>query len=239
MQQMHFNNNKICDMISPIVNIDFVWSSTMNIKEITELIVKLHETGYWLLIPAALTALAMSRIKNIVEFFDHLSVRRLTFIKEASALEALDVSTRKVLAQELNKIVYQRVTQIRTDPLMRKRIDEIIETSKGELVIAQLTNARGHLQTTDHKLVVQIAKADKIESFLSLCLASFVIFLAITLLIAPALVLKATGLQIVVMAFLGLLLFWSAMLIASPFFTYTSAVRLKPVLARLQNQSAC
>jgi hypothetical protein len=206
----------------------------MNIKEIADLIVELHKAGYWLLIPAVLTGLVMFRIKNIVEFFDHLSVRRLTFIKEARALDALDGPTRKVLTQELNKIVYQRVTRIRSDPLMRKRIDEVIKASAGELSTIQLTNAAGHLQTVDSKLVVNITNADKIFSQLSLYFAAMLIFVAITSMIATMLFIKPDGLRILIAPALGLVLLWSAILIATPFFTYTAAVHLEPVLRRLQ-----
>jgi hypothetical protein len=206
----------------------------MNIKEIGEFILELYKTGYGLLIPVALTALAMSRIKTIVEFFDHLSMRRLTFIKEASALEALDGPTRKLLTQELNKIVYQRVTQIRTDALMRNRIDEIIEASKGELAIAQFTNAVGHLQTIDQNLVVQITTIDKAESRFSQCLAMFIFFCAFVVMMLPIFVLKVNTLQMLTIVSVGLVMFLSAVPVISPYLRYTAAVRLKPVLARLQ-----
>jgi hypothetical protein len=206
----------------------------MNETEIIKLVLEHLKTGNWFLISIILTAVTVYKIKNIFEFFDQLSVRRLTFIKDACALEALDAPTRKALIQELNKVVYKRLTSIRTDQFMRERIDKVLEISKGELSLTQFTDAGGHLQAVDHKLVVQITKADKIESRLSLCFASLVIFVAITLMTATSLVLKANGMQMVAMACLTVILFWSAMLIASPFFTYTAAVRLKPVLVRLQ-----
>jgi hypothetical protein len=206
----------------------------MNVNEIIELVRSSLGTDNWFLIPVGLTAIVIYKIKNIVEFFDHLSVRRLTFIKDACTLQALDDPTRKVLIQELNKIVYRRLTSIRADQFMRKRIDEVIESSKGELVIAQFTNAGGHLQTIDQKLVVQITTTDKVESRFSQCLAIFIFFCAFVVMMLPIFALKVNTLQMLIIVSIGLVMFLSAVPVISPYLRYIAAVRLKPVLARLQ-----
>lgn len=202
-----------------------------------ELLKKL-EGGNWFIAGAIIAIACFFHLNSIFEFFERRGSRREEFVKEALKIEAVSDTTRTFLEEELNYLVFKRVTGIPADKALREKIKMLVDASQGELRTFQFARARKYLSMEGGRLRVIITRSHKIENFLNWVFTGLIALCALLMFRIAATVKDASFLQIGVFVGLGFTMFAFAMFLVLQTVPLSIAKVIAPKIDALENTTA-
>lgn len=112
-----------------------------------ETITKLIQEGKNPLVIAVSIIFALIfNIKNSYDFLDSFSKRKLTVLKDFVGEKGVTGSTKEVVQEELNSILFQYATGMKVDKRLRERIIDLHESTSGRLTYVDFQRARSFLE---------------------------------------------------------------------------------------------
>ncbi|WP_053911776.1 hypothetical protein [Pseudoalteromonas sp. SW0106-04] len=130
---------------------------------------------YWL----ASTILVLSIIVNLEKISSILEThktKRLLFLKEAVADDALPDNLKSHLHDEVSMEYFYRIHGVRMDKFKRDLVLDAYNHSRGEITFGQFVKANGHLKVENGKLKVRLNSFDKFFFWYNAIAGSFLMF---------------------------------------------------------------
>ncbi len=192
------------------------------------------KTGNWSVFFIVIAIAVLLNLRSLSEFLEDRATRHQRFVQEALKLEALNQTSRAFLEEELNYIVFRRITGISADEVLKEKLWDVISRSGGELQIRQLSKAREFIRMKDGKLQLVVTTYDVGYAIVNLVFGALVALIGLALFMLPGLVKQTSIDQILTSAAVGFVAFAFALFMvaqASPTFV---ARRLAPVLDRIE-----
>ena len=192
------------------------------------------KTDNWSVFFSVVAIAVLLNLRYLSKFLEDRATRHQRFVQEALKLEALNQTSRAFLEEELNYIVFRRITGISADEVLKEKLWDVISRSGGELQIRQLSKAREFIRMKDGKLQLVVTTYHVGYAIVNLVFGALVALIGLALFMLPGLVKQTSIDQILTSAALGLVAFVFALFMvaqASPTFV---AKRLAPVIDRLE-----
>ncbi|MCG7542832.1 hypothetical protein MHM93_01390 [Pseudoalteromonas sp. MM17-2] len=127
---------------------------------------------YWL----ASTVLVLSIVVNLEKvssILERHKTKRLLFLKEAVADDALPDNLKPHLHDEVSIEYFYRIHGVRMDKFKRDLVLDAYNNSRGEITFGQFVKANGHLEVEDGKLKVCLTIFDKLFFWYNAIAGSF------------------------------------------------------------------
>ncbi|WP_374327382.1 hypothetical protein [Azonexus sp.] len=204
------------------------------LDKILDTLLKSLENGNWLVVILVVAIAVVVNLRAILEFFERRGTRREEFVKDALKIDVVRDAARSVLEEELNYLVFKRVTGISADRALREKIKSLVDRSDGELQTFQFARARKHTTMKDGKLLIRITRSDKIEHLFNWSFAVLVAVFALLAFMLPTTVKGASFQQVAIFIGLGTLMFFFALFLVSQTTPITVAKHIKPIVERLE-----
>lgn len=201
--------------------------------KLLEPLLKAIADGSW---GAAFVVVAIAVVLNlrpILEFLERRENRREEFVKDALKSEVLAGAARAFLEEELNYLLFRKVTGIAADWPLREKLKEVIDKANGEIQTFQLAKVKSHLRMRDGQLNIEIRAIDKVEWFISWCLAILIALLAVTIFILPGSIKGISILQVMTLMGMSMIFFALALFLVAQTIPLSTAKRIKPILERV------
>jgi hypothetical protein len=112
------------------------------LSALVRMLVEYAQNGNWLVVAFIASYVLFLNLKSIQEFFDKQNAKRGDFLKNSVELKSLSDTTRKVLEEELEYLIFKKITKISADKYMREAIFQVIEKSEGDLQMSSITRTR-------------------------------------------------------------------------------------------------
>ena len=206
--------------------------------DILDRLVKAVEQGEWPVIPVIIVCAVLFKLRTISDYIERRERRKVDFVKEALEMQAVDMVTREFAVEELNSLIFKKVTGITAGKALRERLMDVVGRSGGEVRIESLSRARSHLELREGKLAIRITDADKVEWLFNWGFAICMAIFAMLFLLAPGLMRGWPLLQIFLVAVMGLALFFFALFLASQTIPFAAATKLRPLVEKLEKEAA-
>ncbi|MBN0986444.1 hypothetical protein [Amphritea pacifica] len=136
--------------------------------------------------------LTVALFRLLYSLITEIKERKNNDLKGALEINGLSEDVRFVIHESLNRTYFYRATGITSDHYIRSKIRQFLETTKGEITLFGIKRVSEYIQIEDEKLVI---KYDRFDVFNYYWQMIFSVVLAITCLIAIALVIAAWGLD--------------------------------------------
>lgn len=207
------------------------------LEKLLEHLLNSLDKGNWLVVIVIIAIAVIVNIKAILEFFERRGKRRDEFVKESLKLEEVKDSTRFFLEEELNYLVFKRITGISANKILREKIKILIDKSNGELQTFQLAHASNHLKMKDGKLTINITIADNIEYIFNWSFAIFILLFSLFCLLLPIIVKGIAIQQIVIFIGLSVLMFFFGLFLVSQTLPIFVAKKIHPIIEKIESIS--
>lgn len=207
------------------------------IDKLLEPLLKALETGNWGIVFVVVAIALIFNLRPVLDFLERREGRREEFVKDAIKIEAVAGAARSFLEEELNYLLFKKVTGIAANRALRDKIKDIVDRSAGEIQTFQLAKAKSHIKMKDGKLRVETTGIDKAEWFFNWTLAIAMAFSALVFFMLPSAIKGITLQQLGTLMGLGFLLFLFALFLVSQTIPYSVARKLQPIVAKLESDA--
>lgn len=210
----------------------------MNINELITITIEKAQNGDFLVAGLVLFFIILFNINNISDFLVRREERKWKYIKETIGLDSISDNVKKLLEEELNKIVFRKITGISASKNMRETILKLISLPDGELQDSHFTKARQHLHMHNNKLEVKLEIIDWFHhkfSWFSAIYVALWVFIAFAI---PFTVHTMTATQLILNLLIGFALLGFFMFLVSQTVPYSVAKKIKPLLEKYQQDQA-
>lgn len=206
-----------------------------------ETIMKLIEEGKapWVIAVSILVALIFN-IKTFYDFFDSFSKRKLTILKDFVGEKGVTGSTKEVVQEELNSILFQYATGMKVDKRLRERIIDLHKSTNGKLTYLDFQRARSFLEVRQDE-TLGVRKSTLLEKgmYYFSHVASWFFWFMTAMLVVILVFLPINELRFQLAIFLYALLFFIFALFAlSQTFSLSTARKIKDEIQKLRKQSS-
>lgn len=208
------------------------------LDKLVDVLVKSVQDGQWSVGAFVVVVAVVVNLRAILEFFERRGSRREEFVKEALKIEVVRDAARSFLEEELNYLVFKRVTGISADRPLREKIKSLVEQSRGELQTFQFARARKFIKMKEGKLSIQIGRFDKVEQAFNWVSAVFVAIFAMTGFVLPVLLKGATLQNALLSLGFGVLMFFFSLFLVAQTIPMSVARRIQPVVEKLESPSS-
>ena len=202
--------------------------------KILEALLKSMENGNWLIAVAIIAVAVIINLKGILDFFEKQNSKREDFVKEALKIEAVAGAARTFLEEELNYILFKKVTGIPADRVLREKIKDIVERSNGEIQTFQLAKSKKFIKIKDGTLNISIEKSDRFEWLINWLFAIILALMALYFFMVPVTIKGVQLYQAATVMGFGVLTFFFALFIVSQTIPLSVAKRIKPQVEKLE-----
>lgn len=193
------------------------------------------ENGNWVIAVIIIFITAILNIRSIQDFFHLQNRRHEEFIKEALKIDAINDAAKKALIEQLNYIVYKRVTGIAADSILRSKIQILVEDSQGELRTADFTKAQKFIEIRSGRASIKITKWDKVENWFNKVSAVIMLTLAVLTIFLTTTIPEVSLPQIFTLGAVTAMVFGFALFLVTQTVPMTVAKRIAPVVKRLED----
>lgn len=207
------------------------------IDKLLDPLLKGLENGNWGIVFVVVAIALIVNLRPILEFLERRESRREEFVKEAIKIDAVAGSVRSFLEEELNYLLFKKVTGIPANRALREKIKDVVDRSAGEIQTFQLARAKKHMKMKDGKLEVSIDTSDKVEWFFNWFAAIAMALFALGFFMLPSAIKGVTLQQLVTLMGLGFLFFLFALFLVSQTIPLSVARKLEPIITRLEFSS--
>ena len=205
------------------------------IEKLLDPLLKALENGNWGVVFIVAAIALVFNLRPILEFLERREGRREEFVKDAIKIEAVAGAVRAFLEEELNYLMFKKVTGIAANKALRDKLKDIVDRSAGEIQTFQLAQAKSHIRMKQGKLLVEISTANKIEWIFNWSLAVAMAIFALIFFMLPSAIKGITLLQLGSLMGLGFVFFLFALFLVSQTISYTVAKKLQPIVANLES----
>ncbi len=205
------------------------------IEKLLDPLLKALESGSWGIVFLLVAVAVIANLRPILEFLERRESRREEFVKGALQVEAVAGAARSFLEEELNYLLFKKVTGIPADRHLREKLKDIVDRSAGEIQTSQLAKkAKPHLRMKGGRLSIVIGTSDRIESAFNWFFAITMAFLAIALFMLPSAIKGVTLQQLLSLMALGIVFFFFALFLVSQTIPLSVAKKISPIIERLE-----
>ncbi|KAL0630452.1 hypothetical protein Q9L58_010701, partial [Maublancomyces gigas] len=204
------------------------------IDKLLEPLFKALESGNWGIVFVVVAIALVFNLRPIFEFFERREGRREDFVKEALKIEGVASVVRSLLEEELNYLLFKKVTGIAANQPLRDKLKDIVDRSAGEIQTSQLARAKSHIKMQGGKLHVTTSAFDKAEWLFNWAFAIAMAVFAVAFFMLPSAIKGITFQQLGSLMGLGVLFFLFALFLVSQTIPYSTARRLQPLIAKLE-----
>jgi hypothetical protein len=187
---------------------------------------------------SAIILTVLKNIKSIIEYSERKDSKREKYIKDMLRIKSIDAITKNFLEEEINCIVFRKMTGITADRVNRETIASIIERSNGELPAFRIARAWRFLKMKDRKLHVQIKKVDTAEHYFNRGAAAVMTLFTVAVVLQIFILKGTTPVQMGALVAMGLLGFSFASFLIFQDFPYRVAKAIEPIIIRVQQEGA-
>ncbi|WP_116324238.1 hypothetical protein [Cupriavidus taiwanensis] len=207
--------------------------------KLIEMLLKSIQDGQWSVGAVVVIVAVVVNLRGILEYFERRGSRRENYVKEALKIELIKDSTRAFLEEELNYLVFRKITGISADRALREKIGALVDRSRGDLQPFQFARARKFIKLKDGKLTVSISTMDHIEKYFNWSAAILVAIFGVGNFILPVAVAKGAAFQYAFTSLVfGVLMVLFSVFLLSQTIPVAVAARIKPIVEKLEI-SAC
>jgi hypothetical protein len=205
------------------------------LAQIIEFLQKNIANENWLGIFVVLFSVFFWKAKNIVEFMMGLKSLREKSLLNALKLKEVTGATRLFLEEEINAIIFKKVSGVWAEKTLREKILDIHDRAKGELSLFQFQKARKHLRIRNEKIVITISTFDKAEYILNWSVALIMAVLAFFSFAVIFVAQKILLLQAATLIGTGFLFFVVSLFLIFQTIPYSVAKHIKLMIEELQS----
>jgi hypothetical protein len=205
------------------------------LEKLLDVLLKSLENGNWLIVIIIVAIAVIVNLRAILEFIERWGTKREEYIKEALKNETIVGATRTFLEEELNCIIFKKVTEISADRFFREKIKDLINRSNGDLQPYQFARARKHLQMKGGKLDIVITRVDRAEHVFNFVSAGIIAIFSLFFFMLPASIKFAATHQIVIVMGSGVLMFFFALFLVLQTVPLSVAKRIEPIIKQLED----
>lgn len=205
-----------------------------------ETIMKLIAEGknFWLIAVSIIVVLIFN-IKTFYDFLDSFSKRKLTILKDFVGEKGVTGSTKEVVQEELNSILFQYATGMKVDKRLREVIIDLHKSTNGKLTYVDFQRAHSFLRVRqDGTLGVREATLLDKGMYYYSHVASWLFWFMTALLVVILIFFPINDLRLQLAIFLYALLFFIFALFAlSQTFPLSRARKIKDEIYKIRKQS--
>jgi hypothetical protein len=194
------------------------------------------QTGNWSIVFVVVAVVVVVNLRSILEFLERRELRREEFVKDALKVEALAGAARVFLEEELNYLLFKKVTGIPADKPLREKLKSFIDKSAGEVQMWQLARAKEHLRIKDGKLIVVVGIWDRVNYYFNWFAAIIMAVFGLALMMLPVGSKGISLQQLMTFMGLGVVFFMTALFLLSQTTPVMSARRLTPMIERVEGK---
>jgi hypothetical protein len=204
-------------------------------EKILEVLLKSIQDGQWSVGAVVVIIAVVVNLRGILDYVERRGSKRENYVKDALKNEVVRDTTRTFLEEELNYLVFRKITGISADRALREKIGMLVDRSGGDLQPFQFARARKFIKLKDGKLTVGVSTFDHIEKYFNRAAAIFVAIFGVGSFILPVAVSKGAPLQYAFtsLAF-GMLMVLFALFLLSQTIPIAVAGRIKPIVDKLE-----
>ncbi|MFO6420537.1 hypothetical protein ACLBKS_10070 [Hylemonella sp. W303a] len=195
------------------------------------------ETGNWGIVFLVVAVALIFNLRAILDFFEHRRQRREEFVKEALKIDALTDASRSIFEEELNYLLFKKITGISANRALREKLKDIVDRSAGEVQLSHLCRVKNLLRMKSGKLSVVVSRSARFEWGLNWLLAIAMALFALTFFMLPSALKGVTLQQLGSLMTLGMLFFVFALFLVSQTVPVSTAKWLGPLVTRLESAS--
>jgi hypothetical protein len=193
------------------------------------------ESGNWGIVFVVVAVALIVNLRPILEFLERRESRREEFVKEAIKIEAVAGAVRSFLEEELNYLLFKKVTGIPANRALRDKIKDVVDRSAGEIQTFQLARAKNHIKMKDGKLRIIIDTSDKAEWLFNWVAAIAMTLFALGFFMLPSAIKGVTLQQLATLMGIGFLFFLFALFLVSQTIPLSVARKLEPIITKLES----
>lgn len=205
------------------------------IDKLLDPLLKGLESGNWGIVFAVVAVALVVNLRPILEFLERRESRREEFVKEAIKIDAVAGAVRSFLEEELNYLLFKKVTGIPANRVFRDKLKDIVDRSAGEIQTFQLARARNHLEMKNGRLRVVVRTIHKIEWYFNWASAIAMALFALGFFMLPSAIKGVTLQQLAVLMSLGVVFFFFALFLVSQTIPLSVARKLEPIITSLES----
>lgn len=205
------------------------------LEKLLDALLKSLENGNWLIVIIIVAIAVIVNLRAILEFIERWGTKREEYIKEALKIETIVGATRVFLEEELNCIIFKKVTEISADRFFREKIKDLVDRSNGDLQPYQFAKARKHLKMKGGKLDIVITRADRVEHVFNFVYAGIMVIFALFFFMLPVSIKFAALHQVVIVMGLGVLMFFFALFLVLQTAPLSVAKHIEPIIKHLED----
>ncbi len=153
-------------------------------EQVLTIILEAIKNGKWELVITTILIVLIYRLPTIVNSYESNASKREKYAKEAIKIESLSKTVHGFLEEEINYLVFKRLTGIKAHAELRSKIKEITQRANNQLTIDLLSRAWRYVKYNEEnkKLSVRITISDKIVLFLQTFLVIYILGIYLLLL---------------------------------------------------------
>lgn len=204
------------------------------LDELIKKLIDSLENGNWLIALVVIAIAIIVNLKDILEFLERQGNKKEEFIKEALKIDSVKGAARTFIEEELNYLIFKKVTGISADKVFREKVKEIIEKAEGELQFFQVARARKHLSVKEGKIIVKLSGWDRVEYYFNWVVAANTVVFGLLFLILPTTIKGLTIYQFAVFFFVSIISFFFSVFLAGQTMPFSEAKRIQPLIERVQ-----
>lgn len=205
------------------------------IDKLLDPLLKGLESGNWGIVFVVVAVALIVNLRPILDFLERRESRREEFVKEAIKIEAVAGAVRSFLEEELNYLLFKKVTGIPANRALRDKLKDVVDRSAGEIQTFQLARAKKHIKMKDGKLKVVLDTSDKVEWFFNWAAAIAMTLFALGFFMLPSAIKGVTLQQLATLMGLGFLFFLFALFLVSQTIPLSVARKLEPIITKLES----
>ena len=206
--------------------------------KLLESLAKALESGNWSYVFLVAAVGLVFNLRTIFDFFERRENRREEFVKDAIKIDAVVGAARSFLEEELNYLLFKKVTGIAANRALREKLKDIVDRSGGEIQTFHLARVRGLLKMKDGKLTIVVGRFERFEWFLNWVLAIAMALSALTFFLLPSSIKGMTFQQLASLMGLGVMFFFFALFLVSQTIPVSAAKWLTPIVERLESRTS-
>ncbi|MNV33415.1 hypothetical protein D3C71_1247820 [compost metagenome] len=195
------------------------------------------ESGNWGVVFVVVAVALIVNLRPILDFLERRESRREDFVREAIKIDAVAGAVRSFLEEELNYLLFKKVTGIPANKALRDKLKEIVDRSAGEIQTFQLARAKNHLRMKEGKLNVVIELIDRVEWCFNWVAAIAMTLFALVFFMLPNAIRGINFQQLVALMGMGFLFFLFALFLVRQTIPLSVARKLQPIIKELEYSS--
>ena len=196
------------------------------------------ESGDWSIVFAIVSVALIFNLRPIFDFFERRRQRREEFVKEALKIDALIGASRSILEEELNYLLFKKITGISANRTLRDKLKDVVDRSGGEIQISHLARVKGLIRMKNGQLSIVVGNFAKFEWVINWVLAISMAIFALSFFMLPSAIKGITFQQLISLMALGALFFVFALFLVSQTIPVSTAKWLGPLITRLESANA-